>query len=369
MTFSTTTKPPAAIHCPETRRAMRRMGWPRWLLLLVGVACAPLTLMLVALADSAPSPPVRAALKVAMMASVVLFTVGITVGGGMVWIHRRRKRSLKRHAWTVWPINYISTGRYEWVELLDPQRQPVSALLLNTWRKDIGKMVGHKTVEVWFAGDPRKYGVVSRPGGGDLRYAYYSPSRQPPRFTFREARAEADRHTSGFVMVERNGRVMMEQPESRAPESIRHGSISDPRYPSPRTLRRVSAFTLDVTVHLACGLALGVLTSPNFSLAALYAGDRGHLGLNVGLVILGWLIASLVDRVVVQAIVHTTVGKALFGLVALRPDTGTYPSFGRLLAIWLFDVYLPLAIAGNAIGPDHPEHYFLTAVRRRDMRR
>ncbi|WP_181063236.1 RDD family protein [Nocardia nova] len=344
------------------------MGWPRTLGLLIGLACAPLCVLLVALRDSASSHAARTALSLAMMVAAVVFTIGITVGGGMVWIHRRRKRALRRNPWTVWPINYISTGRYEWVELLDPQRQPISALISSTWRKDIGKLVGHETTEVWFAGDPQKYGVISRPGGGDLRYAYYSPSRQPPRFTFRAPGREREQRPSGYVMAERNGRMVMEQTGRAAPESIRHGSRSDPNYPSPRMVRRVSAFVLDATIHLACGVTLGVLASPHFSTAALRAGDREHLGLNIGLVVLGWLAASLVDRVVIQAVVHTTVGKSLFGLVALRPDTGRYPSFGRLLAIWLFDVYLPLAIIGNGIGPDHPEHYFLTAVRRRDIR-
>lgn len=378
MTGSTITSPPPAIHCPATRSALRWTGWPRWFGLLVGIACAPMCLAFLALRDSALTDASRTLSNLAMMVSAVVFTIGITVGGGMVWVHGRRKRALKRHPWTAWPINYISTGRHEWVELLDQQRQPVSALILNTWRTDIGKLVGPETTEIWFAGDPRKYGVVSRPGGADLRYAYYSSARQPPRFAFRPTstgpeqpgseQPETGARASDYVMVERGGRIMMEQAGSRAPEAIRHGSRSDPNYPSPAMLRRVCAFVLDVAVHLGCGLALGVLASPHFSTAALRAGDREHLGLNIGFVVLGWLAASFVDRVVVQSITHTTIGKAVFGLVALRPDTGRHPSFGRLLAIWLFDAYLPLAVIGNGIGPDHPEHYFLTAVRRRDVR-
>ena len=376
MTSSVAAAPEPAIRNPLTRAAIRRRSWLPWLGFLAGPAAAPASVLCLDLRDRAQTHTASTVLTFAMVLSAVIFTVGITVGGGLVWIQWRRRRAVRRHPWQVWPINYISTGRYEWVELLGPRGRPTGALILSTWRKDIGKLVGPSTAEIWFAGDPHRYGVISRPGGGDLRYAYNSPSRQPPRFTFRDSEGPvgppagrpAVQSTGGYEMVTKNGQVTMEPPGGRGASAIRHGARNDQRYPSPRMLRRVFAFIVDVVIHLGLGLGLGVLASPGFSTAALRAGDGPHLGLNAVFVVLIWLAAAFANRVVIQSITHTTVGKALFGLVALRPDTGEYPGFGRLLGIWLFDIYLPLAIVGNGIGPDHPEHYFLTAIRRRDRR-
>ncbi|MBU3061546.1 hypothetical protein KO481_08420 [Nocardia sp. NEAU-G5] len=70
----------------------------------------------------------------------------------------------------------------------------------------------------------------------------------------------------------------------------------------------------------------------------------------------------------IQAIVHTTIGKALFGLVALEPGTDRLPSFGRLLKNWLMGLWLIVIALGDAAGPDDEGRYFLQAVRWRDLR-
>ncbi|MBF6172616.1 RDD family protein [Nocardia blacklockiae] len=309
---------------------------------------------------------VRKAAGAGAVVSVVLFCVGV-LGVCMVWIRRRRVRSVRRHPWTTYPVRYLSTGRYEYVQLLAPHGEVLTTLLLSTWAWDVGKLVDHTTRELWFAGDPQHYGVISRPGGGDLRYAYRS---QPPKSaeiaypddTYPGAAAD------GHELARGNGQTRMKPPEGHPHNPVRHGRLSDPDYPSPRKLRRVLAFVVDVAIHLACGIGGGIAASPGFSAAALRAADWKHLGVNTGAVVGLWLLASFVNRVVVQAVFHTTVGKALFGLVILRPDTGKLPGFGRLLAAWLLNVYLPFAIVGNGIGPDRPEDYFMPAVRRRDYR-
>lgn len=172
----------------------------------------------------------------------------------------------------------------------------------------------------------------------------------------------------GQVRVKRSG----DQAEAQKPK--RHGAIDDPDYPSPRKLRRTMAFALDLLIHLAAGAAVGVATAPEAARYALLHRDWHHLGTIPILSILYFLAASFVDRVIIQATFHTTLGKAVFGLVVLRPDTGRLPSLGRLLAIWLLDLYLPLALAaaifgnGADAGPDRVEDYFPTAVRRSDLR-
>ncbi len=166
--------PGPARQFPPTRQALRRNWWIRWPLLLTALATGPLTVVLINnYADAA-----------ALVASQY-FIFGTMFGGCFVWINRRRRKAL-RNPWTVWRIRYLSGGRYEWVDLLGPQGETAGTLLLSTWAWDRGKLVDHATREIWFAGDPARYGIVSRPGGRDMRYAYVSRVYKPPRFTFRE---------------------------------------------------------------------------------------------------------------------------------------------------------------------------------------
>ncbi|WP_429455053.1 RDD family protein [Nocardia sp. GP40] len=148
----------------------------------------------------------------------------------------------------------------------------------------------------------------------------------------------------------------------------RHGALDDPDYPSPRKLRRILAFALDVMIHVAAGAAVSVASAPETARYALLHREWNNLDTIPVLTVLYFLAASFINRVIIQAIFHTTVGKAVFGLVVLCPDNGRYPSFGRLVAIWLFDVSLPFAFFGDGIGPDRPEDWVPTAVRWRDVR-
>lgn len=374
---------PPAISCPETKAATRKGMVVRWSLLLIGLAFLVLTMVLIDVGDRIESESRSAVVGVGRNVAAVGMTVGLIFGVSLLWINRRRRRALKRYPWVAWPMNYISTGRYEWVELLDQNRRPVSALILSTWPHDIGKLVNHKTTEVWFAGDPSKYGVISRPGGADIRYAYFSKGRQPPRLTYRPAdpvgaigRNEPEPPAAGYELTRaRGGRLLMKPTGEHAVESARHGSKGDVRYPSPRMLRRALAFAFDWTLHLGVGLGGAVAVSPEFSAQAATQFDWKHVGVSPFIALGFWMAGSVFDRVVVQAVFHTTVGKALFGLRVIRPDNGEYPAFGKLLGVWLVDLYLalafPIALVANsdAPGPDRVEDYFLPAVRRRDLHR
>ncbi|MFR9751109.1 RDD family protein [Nocardia sp. 004] len=158
-------------------------------------------------------------------------------------------------------------------------------------------------------------------------------------------------------------------------ESTRHGSADDTRYPSSRKLRRFCAFVVDWTIHISCGIGAAVLVSPAFSLDAVTRLDWKHTGVNVLALAGFWSVASVTDRVVVQAIFHTTVGKAVFGLCVITPEDGSFPSFGRLLKVWFVDLYMAIALpiallfCADGPGPDNIDDYLLPAVRRRDVRR
>ena len=140
-----------------------------------------------------------------------------------------------------------------------------------------------------------------------------------------------------------------------------HGSEGDPRYPSPRKLRRALAFTLELLLHFGVGVAAfyGTQHIPKLdNLIGLWA-------------LLAWIAASLLDRVLIQWAFCTTVGKALFGLRVVRKDGGR-PRLGQLIVAWLVGLtYTVDALSilgdGSGIGLDGKK-YFLPAVRMKDVR-
>ncbi len=336
-----TTMPPAASH-PATRTALRKGGtWP-WIALIFGILSIPAWVVVVTIGDSERGAAVRSAVPVVTFLSALLFCGGV-LGATMLWIRRRKVRSLRQFPWLVYRIRYQQAGRYEYVQLLGGQGEVLSTLILSTWSNQVGKLINAQTQEIWFAGDPQRFGVVSAPGGGDICYAYRS---QLPT-----------------VSVDAQAAVAVD-PEGKP---VRCGSLADTAFSSPRKLRRVCGFALDMAVHVVGGVAIALVLSPGFSPVALGAGDFQQIGVNPFVVLCCFAGISFVDRVVIQAVVHTTIGKTVFGLVAIQPDTGTYPTLRRLFATWLFHVYLPLGIFGGT-GPDRLGNFFMTAVRWRDTR-
>lgn len=105
-----------------------------------------------------------------------------------------------------------------------------------------------------------------------------------------------------------------------------HASKGDARYPSPRRVRIVLAFFVDVLVHFLCaaGLTMAVYAVPHRPDWALLVALFG-----------GYLLVSLIHRVFIQGATHATLGKAMFGLCVIRPDTGAPPGKGRLALHWI----------------------------------
>lgn len=108
----------------------------------------------------------------------------------------------------------------------------------------------------------------------------------------------------------------------------KHGGKDDPRYPSPFNLRTVLGFTLDLALHLACAVAAFIVLSRNATLSnallVLVAAPAAFLG------------ASILHRIFVQRVFHTTLGKALVGLRLIRDDTGGPPTLWSLTKAWLW---------------------------------
>ncbi|MBA8926957.1 putative RDD family membrane protein YckC [Kutzneria viridogrisea] len=117
----------------------------------------------------------------------------------------------------------------------------------------------------------------------------------------------------------------------RLPSS--HGSDGDPRYPSPRALRNVLAFTVDFLLHvlLAFGVTAAFLHSPRLS--GLWA--VGAIG--------GFLLCSIGHRIFVQRLTGASLGKALTGLRFVREDTGGRPTVWQLTRNWLVGVFVVAA--------------------------
>ncbi|GIL27502.1 RDD family protein [Actinocatenispora comari] len=112
-----------------------------------------------------------------------------------------------------------------------------------------------------------------------------------------------------------------------------HGAAGDPRYPSPRELRKVLSFGLDLVLHLAIGVGVAA--------ALLRLGQPAVVGAVAG--IAGFVVASAVHRIVVQRLTSATLGKAITGLRIIRDDTGGPATTGLLVMQWLFGVLLIVA--------------------------
>jgi len=157
-----------------------------------------------------------------------------------------------------------------------------------------------------------------------------------------------------------------------------HGEPGDPRYPSPRRLRTVLAFVVDLALSLA-GLAGGFLAFGGRIAARLgpldvhYAAARsvhfGVLSRYPGLGMLCALLAvSFANRVLVQWIARATVGKALFALCVVRPSDGRRPTLRQYVTSWLLSFANVADLAGGAATGAGAAHRFPAAVRMRDVR-
>ncbi|MDG3012641.1 RDD family protein [Rhodococcus sp. D2-41] len=161
-------------------------------------------------------------------------------------------------------------------------------------------------------------------------------------------------------------------PELRSIESFgrldaqprRFGERADLRYPSPKTLRWIASSAVDFVLHAVPMLAVFAAVAYDPTLAKTFP-------LLQVWALVSWPALSMLNRIVIQAIFHATVGKALFGLVVIRPEDGRWPSFGRLTKAWFLYLLVLLILAacilGDAAGDGGPSSDFtLSTVRRTD---
>ncbi|MFD3702831.1 RDD family protein [Nocardia sp. NPDC058658] len=233
----------------------------------------------------------------------------------------------------------------------------------------------------WFAGDPDKIGLIAQPGGARSRLAHRSGIHTPPQFGRAIAPSGSDPASPSELLQNstpheseprHNGGHPSTRSPSTNPPAALFGGLDDVRFHSPRKLRRTLAYLLDVVAHVTIGLGTFFVSSPATQFAVTHR-EWTELQINWVAVIGYSLLASFIDRVVLQTITHTTIGKAVFGLVIIDRDTGRYPRMRWLLASWLVSgllaIQLPFALMSlDGIGPERPERYMLPAVRRRDVR-
>lgn len=118
--------------------------------------------------------------------------------------------------------------------------------------------------------------------------------------------------------------------------NLPYGAPRDPRYPSPRRLRRFLAFLIDVAVHV------GGAVAAYESLAWL---PEDAYGLAIVAAVMMYIGLSFVHRTFIQRLCHATVGKALTGLYVIRDDTGAPATLGLLTAQWFTGVlYIVLEV-------------------------
>ncbi|WP_410870569.1 hypothetical protein [Nocardia sp. A7] len=372
---------------PATRSAFISITLRWWLLLVATVACVPLIWFML----NAPEPSSQIGRTTKQFVVTAAFLMLICFGPMApvgVWIAERRRRAL-RQPWTYWRIQY-RRGNYEHVTLIDEQGRKVQTHMLNTWPAMRGRLFDESTTHVWFAGDPLRRGVLSRPGGADLRYCWASAPtavevratlarsgpqdhtpRSSPATTHKETPpndhglrpSEFHSAANGFTAQRVDGHlVTVPPPDYPTPEPPPNfGGLGDTRYPSPRRLRRSLAYLADIAIHL--GLAIGIALVIDAVTSTVPDWNRPDVDPRV--VFVAFLAVSFIDRVVLQTFTHTTVGKLFFDLVIVDRDTGRYPRFRWLLGVWVYDLFAWTLVTLECT--ERPERYFLPAVRRGDM--
>lgn len=186
--------------------------------------------------------------------------------------------------------------------------------------------------QLWFAANSAGRGVLAIPGGA----------------SFSRVRVQ----TFDFA-----GRTTAPAPNSERPHSE--------RVPAASRFRRAVAFVLDWALHIGVGVTVAVVTAGTPLLLQLSGGRIRVAWWGIA----AWIAASFVDRVVIQGLCATTVGKALLGLRVAHRRTGLRPSTARLALMWLLHVYLAamsplMLLGGDPPGPSNLGDYFPTAVRR-----
>lgn len=171
---------PPAITCPATRDAIKdsafKSGVLPWLALIVGILSLPAMVVFINLGDPGHSRTVVQIAKAGNIVAILLFCAGL-LGACLVWRRQRVLQAL-RHPWTEWRVSYRE-GNTEFLVLRDPGNNPVSELTISSWRHSHGEVVNHNTPTVWFAGNPYKRGVISKPGGATPLYVFRYGKQRP----------------------------------------------------------------------------------------------------------------------------------------------------------------------------------------------
>lgn len=141
-------------------------------------------------------------------------------------------------------------------------------------------------------------------------------------------RASDDERADVIIVRRSDVRALRAGRPWTAPTPDTHGGVDDPRYPSPRVLRETIGFTIDVILHVGGAgaifqIALQIPHPPKVADLAVLWAILAFLGLSIG------------DRIVLQRITGTTVGKALVGLCMIRCDNGGPPTLRQLIRQWL----------------------------------
>ncbi|MGS2806411.1 RDD family protein [Nocardia sp. MW-W600-9] len=340
----------------RTPRTLWTLVWTTARALVVltcGIACVPAFLHSAGISSSAAEADGRDS-DAAVFFLLAFLPLTIT---GLVMTRTAFRRWLSaRHRWQVWNIETLRPEVQEWVNLLDDRGTVAGTLVLRKWTS---RTFDSDDRVAWFAGVPNKAGLIAKPGGAGAQLAYRSLFYVAPRF-------------GTTLLVKDKSAAPVPQPHNASPASTpeppgKHGGLDDATFPSPRKLRRTLAYLLDIVVHLAIGFGV-VFLSDEVTRHAVTRQDWNSTQIAWWTMIGYFLLASFVDRVVLQSVTRTTLGKAVFGLVVIDRDTGCYPRARRLLAAWLIGVIMPLLVLGDSSVPERPERYLLPSVRRRDAR-
>lgn len=188
----------------ETRKRLRWSGLRAWAALLGTLALGPASGVLLHLEATSPNPAVQrtaATFATFTAAAFVLWTLVLALP--VFRLHRRRRRALGK-PWRPWQFEHLTASGRDWIALLQRDGSIAGVLALRTRPGTNDALLRTRTGLLWFAGDPARAGVLSRPGGADLCYAHRPRFRTPPAFHLPPPTDPDDYPTDRFVLPYRH---------------------------------------------------------------------------------------------------------------------------------------------------------------------
>ncbi|UGT63648.1 hypothetical protein [Nocardia asteroides] len=204
------TPPEPAREWRETRLRLRWVALRAWGALLGTLALGPATGVLLYLESTATSPGLQRLAATGSTFTGAAFVLWTLVLALPLFLRYRRRRRALRNPWQQFWFEHVPENGRDWVILIDLDGRIAGTLVLRSRGNTAAALLDATSDAIWFAGNPARFGILSRPGGLDLHDARRPRLRKPPAPTFHTPPdTRFDPPTAVFTMIRDGDRVVM----------------------------------------------------------------------------------------------------------------------------------------------------------------